>query len=121
MSNPKEKRKLFAKYIDLLKKEPAVTPDEIEKVKMLLKDFEIEKKYYTIVDIYPNYTCVYPHMISYKELLYYIWYNTKYKDKRYIVVDGNLLNYELTEEDKSLLNNVIEYLTENKNIQFKRQ
>lgn len=113
--------KLLKDLIKSLKKEPASSLEEIQKVMMLFKDFYLEKKYYTIVDVYMNYTCTTPHLLLYRDLPYYVWYNMKYKDKRYICIDGKLLNYNLAEYEKNELNNVIDYLIHKKNIKFKQE
>lgn len=111
--------KLLKNLINKLTLNPLVSKEDIEKLKVLLKDFYLEKKNYEVLELYKNFS--FNHQLKkYDELPYYIWYNLiKYKgDKLYIYIDGEILNPPASECDKMHLERLVKNYKE-KNLKKK--
>lgn len=111
--------KLLKDLTKALKKHPAVSKEEIEMVKELFKYLNIQKRHYLVIGIYENNKSWYTSEIkSYKDIPYEVWYNMKHRKNRFILIDGKLLNYNITDTQRKNLDDVIDNLKNNKNVKF---
>lgn len=110
---------LLEQKLEDLTENPMVSDKDLEILKELFKNFNLERKIYRIVGVYLNGSYVAEDKV-FEEVPYYVWYHTKYKKDRKILIDGALLNYQLSEADMDRLNNRVYYLKNDKNVIFKR-
>ena len=98
--------KLLNDLIKSLGKNPLISSEDIQMVKRVMENVYLEKKMYAVTGVYPNFSYK-KDRVPYDDLPRYVWYNIKYKQNRFLLVDGELLNYDLSLENKNHIEKVI--------------
>ena len=98
-------KKLVKIEIDRLQKNnPGVEKEDIEDLKNVFSDLYLDKKVYHVICIYPSNGSFVTLDIHWDELMYFVWYNRKYRKGRYIFIStdniGLLGGYRYSEQQK---------------------
>lgn len=86
----------------LLEYNPMVEVEDIPKIENLFEGIFLDKRSkdrIAVIGIYENGSFT-ADIMAFEDLVYYVWYHTKYSPAKYIFVENNLLNYNLDSKQK---------------------